>query len=121
MSLRRRLDRLEAASAGAAAAGRDDPLLSRVLDLLGELDRPGMTGAEREEVERRLRDAIEERHAWYMEDHPAGRVYRRALDRLGLPQPATLKGIDLIEECVRLAGIPAPALGPAPQAAVDDA
>jgi len=41
-----------------------------------------------------------------MENHPAGRVYRAELTRLGLPQPETLRGIDIIEEAIRLVGVP---------------
>jgi hypothetical protein len=41
-----------------------------------------------------------------MEGHPAGRVYRAELTRLGLPQPETLRGIDIIEETIRLVGVP---------------
>ena len=40
--------------------------------------------------------------------HPAGRAYRTQLALLGLPQPETLRGIDIIEEAIRLAGVPCP-------------
>jgi hypothetical protein len=36
---------------------------------------------------------------------------REQLTRLGLAQPPTLAGIDVIEECIRLAGIPTPGAG----------
>jgi hypothetical protein len=42
------------------------------------------------------------------EDGPNGKRYRAELTRLGLPQPPTLAGINLIEEVIRLAGIPTP-------------
>jgi hypothetical protein len=43
-----------------------------------------------------------------MERIPLGRGYRMELDRLGLPQPETLKRIDPLDEVIRLRGIPAP-------------
>jgi hypothetical protein len=50
----------------------------------------------------------EAEHARCMENHPAGQSYRQQLARLGLPQPPSLADINVIEECVRLAGIPSP-------------
>ena len=46
-----------------------------------------------------------------MEDHPAGRMYRRELAHLGLSQPDSLAGIDLEGEVLRMAVVPTPATG----------
>jgi hypothetical protein len=56
--------------------------------------------------------AAEAEHSRRLEEHPAGRIYRRELSRLGQPQPATLASIDVIEEGLRLASIPTPKCAP---------
>jgi hypothetical protein len=44
-----------------------------------------------------------------MARHPAGFAYRRQLTQFGLPQPASLVGIDdLFGEAIRLVGMPNP-------------
>jgi hypothetical protein len=41
-----------------------------------------------------------------LEDHPALRVLRRHWARLGIPDPGEYGDIDVIEEAIRLAGVP---------------
>ncbi len=40
-------------------------------------------------------------------------MLRQEYERLCLPQPETLDGVDVIEECIRLAGVPTPGALPA--------
>ena len=40
---------------------------------------------------------------------PALTVYRGQLARLGLPDPGDYRSLDLVEESIRLAGLPGPA------------
>jgi hypothetical protein len=51
-------------------------------------------------------------HAEAMESHPAGILYRKELNRLGMPQPESLGDIDLYGEGIRLAKIPTPVSQP---------
>ena len=80
-------------------------------DIVGGLAAPEILNADEQEQLRRFMEEGEAEHARRMEEHPAGKLYREGLARLGLPQPATLAGIDIIEECIRLAGIPTPSAG----------
>jgi hypothetical protein len=59
--------------------------------------------------EERLADMLSGRaHAEAMESHPAGILYRKELNRLGLPQPESLGDIDLYGECVRMGSCATP-------------
>jgi hypothetical protein len=40
------------------------------------------------------------------ESHPAAVLLRRQFKNLGIPQPSTLEGVDVVAECIRLAGVP---------------
>jgi hypothetical protein len=103
MSLKGRLDRLERRQPAPDA----DRLPPHFWDILfGVVDPEILDANEREELRRFLEEG-EAEHARCMEKHPAGRLYREELDRLGLPQPPTLADIDVIEESIRLASIPA--------------
>jgi hypothetical protein len=78
--------------------------------LFGLVDPRDLDADEQEKLRRFIEEA-EATHARCIEGNPAGKCYREELARLGLPQPPTLVGIDLIEESIRLAGIPTPGAG----------
>src|SRR5262249_18900039 len=101
---RRRLERLERRHPGPEAAHLPRHLW-RIL--CGAVDLGDLDVAEHEKLRRFIEEA-EAAHARCMERNPAAKCYREQLTRLGLPQPPTLVGIDLIEESIRLAGIPTP-------------
>jgi hypothetical protein len=104
LSLRNRLDRLEQRQSRSGV----DPLPFWFWSALSGSAIPD--DADEADVARveAIAEEAEAEHARAMEKHPVGLFYRQELARLGLPQPATLTGIDLIEECIRLAGIPTP-------------
>jgi hypothetical protein len=103
-SLRSRLDRLERAPRDTESTG----LPPRFWDILaGGLNWEDLDDAEYEQLLRFCEQA-EAEHARCLESQPVGVLYREQLARLGLPQPATLAGVDLIEETIRLAGIRSP-------------
>jgi hypothetical protein len=105
MSLKGRLDRLERRQP-AQEANRLPPHFWEII--AGVADPEILDADEQEQFRRFIEEGGEAEHARCMENHPAGKCYREELARLGLPQPPTLAGIDIIEECIRLAGIPAP-------------
>jgi hypothetical protein len=108
MSLKARLDRLERRQPPPEA----NRLPPRFWNLVwGLIDPEDLEPFEQEQI-RRFLEGGEAEHARCMEKHPAGRIYRQELTRLGLPQPPTLAGIDdIIEESLRLARIPTPGAG----------
>jgi hypothetical protein len=65
-----------------------------------------MAGGERSEAAaealQQLFDEGATEHARQLEFQPSGRLYRAELARLGLPQPETLRGVDVIGETIRL-------------------
>jgi len=69
------------------------------------LEDDGAPDSSRAEAWSAMLEEAEQAHARAMEEHPAGLAYRAEVHRLGMPQPETLRGIDLIEECIRLAGL----------------
>jgi hypothetical protein len=91
------------------SAPEADRLPPHYWEVLGGLVDPQDLDPAAQEQLRRFREQAEAEHVRCLDSQPAGIVYRRELTRLGLPQPATLAGIDVIEECIRLAGIPSPA------------
>src|SRR5438309_1911919 len=107
MSLKRRLDHLECRQ----PAPETNRLPPHFWDIMfGVMDPEDLDRTEQEQL-RRLIEEAEAEHARCLENSPAGKFYREELARLGLPQPATLAGIDIIEEAIRLAGIPSPGSG----------
>jgi hypothetical protein len=105
-NLRGRLDRLEK-SVPQSAKKSSDGLLLRVMRASvgnGELD-----SADAQEFRTLLENTQAER-ARAVEASPAGKIFRRELDRLGLPQPKTLKDLDVWAECLRLTRSPTPEL-----------
>jgi hypothetical protein len=44
-------------------------------------------------------------HRAAQESHPVVVALRKQYERLGMPQPESLDGIDVTEECLRLAGV----------------
>jgi hypothetical protein len=97
-----RLDRLERRQAEV-----DDvlPLLWQILS--GEVSPEDIPIAVQEQLQRLL-DQAEAEHDRFAEQSVAGKLYREQIVRLGLPQPETLADIDIIEEALRLVGIPGP-------------
>jgi hypothetical protein len=95
MSLRQRLDRLE--------RGLDatmDHSFPREL-----LSKPNLQPKEAQTLTEFF-EAGETEHARCMEQSAAAKCYRQQLTQLGLPQPESLRGIDVVEEIIRLADRP---------------
>jgi hypothetical protein len=101
--LRGRLDRLEKAQPDTEnGSARFSHVFTKAL-----LAPETLTRDEREELALMMKMA-EVDCARAAEASNAGRLYRQELARLALPRPNSLAGIDVIEECIRLAGLPSP-------------
>lgn len=102
---RGRLERLE--------RDRREPVPSAPAPLTGELvlkwilGPPALTPRDREAFVATW-DAGAAAHARFLEASPTGKLYREELARLGLAQPETLAGVDVIEELLKLTGMPVP-------------
>jgi hypothetical protein len=100
----KRLDRLERRQPAPEA----HQLPAHFWDIMsGVMDTEDLDSAKQQKLCRFFEEG-EAEHARCMERHPAGQSYRQQLTRLGLPQPLSLADIDVIEECIRLVGIPSP-------------
>jgi hypothetical protein len=64
---------------------------------------------------RQMLDDARADHHEAMQRHPAMQVLRREWARLGIPDPGEYEHINIIEEAIRLVGLPDPVLPPKPR------
>ena len=107
-NLRRRLDRLEAQQA--QQQGRAVPPL--FWDVLCGTVKLAYLPVSVRPAWQRFRDEGSAARREALDRHPATAAYRRECARLGLTPRGDLECVDVIEECVRLAGIPTPSWAP---------
>jgi hypothetical protein len=101
-NLRGRLNRLE------RIEPRRHTASAIIWDVIGgSADPEDLDDAGKDQLRRMLGEAHEARRL-ALANHPATQVLRREWKRLGIPDPGNYEDLDVIEEALRLAGIPTP-------------